>query len=299
MKKILVLLITTLFLTGCTSYIELNDLAVINAIGLEYKNNTYNFYASIVLEVDDETLKPKTSIYEIKGNSLNEIFDNLSLTLSKKIYISHLDLLLVNDSIKTNELKEIINFFLNNNESREDFLVASTSDIKKVLEKAEFEEINDLIEINNIGTSKAIYTTMYDIINNYYNNKKIYLSNIEINEHPICSGLKVFSNNTWKEIKEDDVIFINYLLNNIDTYKYSYSCSDNSYLYLNILRSTTRELDQELFITNEIKVITNDCKYEKQEILDIFNTYLKDNLDKLTDKKITIKNTIRGIYENK
>ena len=83
MKKILILLITTLFLTGCTSYIELNDLAVINAIGIEYKNNTYNFYASIVLEVDDETLKPKTSIYEIKGNSLNEIFDNGTYT---KIY---------------------------------------------------------------------------------------------------------------------------------------------------------------------------------------------------------------------
>ena len=40
MKKIFLILILFLF-TGCSSYIELNDLAIINAIGLEKANNTY------------------------------------------------------------------------------------------------------------------------------------------------------------------------------------------------------------------------------------------------------------------
>ncbi|MBQ8472311.1 MAG: hypothetical protein IJ501_02280 [Bacilli bacterium] len=297
MKK-LILLTIILLLTGCSSYIELNDLVVINSIGIEQKDNKYTFYTSIVEEVDEETMKPKTKVLEVEGNSLNEIIDNLSNSLSKKIYISHLDLLLINDSIKSNELKEIINFFLNNNESREDFLVASSKDIKKTLEETKFKEINDLIEINQQETSQAIYTTMYDLIDNYYNNKPIYLTNLIYDEKLSINGLKVLKNNTYKEIENDKTIFINYLLNKVDTFKYSYNCRNNQYLYLNILRSNTYEFNKELIITNEIKIIRNDCNLNKDEIIKTFDIYLKDNLKKLTDKKLTIKNTIRGIYEN-
>lgn len=297
MKKIF-LVVIILLLTGCDSYIELNDLAIINSIGIEYQDNTYTFYANVTEEIDKETNKPKTTIYEVKGDSINEVIDNLSLTLSKKIYISHLDLLLINDTIKKNELKEIIHFFLNNNESREDFLVATSDDIKNVLENTDFKEINDLIENNQKQTSKSIYTTMYDVINNFYLNEKIYFTNITLDEHPVCSGLKVFTNNNYQFIEEDKVIFTNYLLNNIDTYKYSYKCSSNNYLYLNILAANVNELNNEIIIANEIKVIANDCNYKKEKINQIFNHYLKDNLKEFTNKKITIKNTIRGTYEN-
>lgn len=297
MKK-LILLIIILLLTGCSSYIELNDLVVINSIGIEVQNSKYTFYTSIVSEIDEETMKPKTKVLEIEGNSLNEVIDNLSNSLSKKVYISHLDLLLINDSIKQKELKEIINFFLNNNESREDFLVASTSNIKEILEKTNFKEINDLVEINQQETSKAIYTTMFDVIDNYYNNKPIYLTNLEYDEKLSTNGLKVLKNNTYEEIESDKTIFINYLLNKVDTFKYSYNCHDNQYLYLNILRSNTNIFNKELIITNEIKIIRNDCNLDKDEIIKVFDIYLKDNLKNLTNKKLTIKNTIRGSYEN-
>ena len=298
MKKIIILLTFIFLITGCTSYSELNDLAIINAIGIEKEDNYYKLYASIVENVED-LVEPNTTIYDISGNSLNEIIDNLSLTLNKRIYVSHLDLLLINETIKTNELEEIINFFLNNNETREDFLVAFTSNIKETLEKTKFKEINDLIEINHQETSKAIYTTMYDVIDNYFSKKNIYLTNLNLDEKISINGLKEFKNNNYKDIKEEDIIFINYLLNKINTFKYSYNCKENNYLYLNILRSNTNILKDELIITNEIKVITNDCKYKKDKIIEVFNNYLKDNLINFTNKKITIKNTIRGTYENK
>lgn len=298
MKKILILLALIFIITGCSSYSELNDLAIINAIGIEKEDNNYKLYASFVENVED-LVEPNTTIYDVSGTSLNEIIDNLSLTLNKKIYISHLDLLLINETIKTNELEEIINFFLNNNETREDFLVAFTTNTKETLEKTKFKEINDLVEINHQETSKAIYTTMYDVIDNYFSKKSIYLTNLNLDEKIFINGLKEFKNNNYKDIKEEDTIFINYLLNKIKNFKYSYNCKENNYLYLNILRSNTNILKNELIITNEIKVITNDCKYKKEKIIEVFNNYLKDNLINFTDKKITIKNTIRGTYENK
>lgn len=298
MKKIFLILILFLF-TGCSSYIELNDLAIINAIGIEKVNNTYKMYASIIMETDKETTTPKTTIYEVTGVNLNDMLNQLTLTLNKKIYLSHLDLFLLNDTIKTQEFTEIINFFLNNNETREDFLVICSKNIKELLEKTNYGEINDLVEINRQEASQAIYTTMYDVINNFTLQEPIYFTNLEITEHVKIKGLKVFLNNNYQEILENDSLFLNYLLNNINTYKYNYSCQDNKFLYLNILASTTNENEKEFFIANELKVITNDCNLKKDEINNIFTNYLKTNLEKFTEKKLTIKNTIRGLYENK
>ena len=274
MKKILILVILSIFITGCQSYIELNDLKIINAIGIDFKDNKYKMFASIVDNINNDTMEPNTNIYEITGNSLNQVMDELSLTLNKKIYLSHLDLLLINDSIKTNQLEEIINFFINNNETREDFLVANTNNIKEILEKSKFKEINDLIEINHQQTSKSIYTRMYDLINSFYNKEDIYLTKISLKDNIICDGLTVFKNNNYKTINTEDTIFINYLIDNIEHYKYSYNCSNNKYLYLNILNSNTNQIN-------------------------IFKEYINENISKLTNKKIIIRNTIRGANENK
>ena len=140
MKKLILLIILTIFLTGCDSYIELNDLVVINAIGIEKDNELYKIYISLVETKNKENI---TKIIEDKGSSINQILDNLSLTLNKKIYLSHLELLVVNNTIKDKEWQEIVNFFLNNNETREDYLVAYSNDLKKALETKEFNYINE------------------------------------------------------------------------------------------------------------------------------------------------------------
>ena len=111
---------------------------------------------------------------------------------------------------------------------------------------------------------------MYDVINNFTLQEPIYFTNLEITEHVKIKGLKVFLNNNYQEILENDSLFLNYLLNNINTYKYNYSCQDNKFLYLNILASTTNENEKEFFIANELKVITNDCNLKKDEILHLY-----------------------------
>ena len=297
MKKIIILIII-LLLTGCNSYIELNDLGIIQIIGLEKIDDNYKLTTSIIEKVDEDT-NPIISIYTIEGNTIPELFNKLSLSLNKKIYLSHLDTLIINDSIKTNELENIINFFLNNNESRNDFLIITTNDIYNVINNTKSENITDLVKLNEKENSQSIYTTMYDLINNYYNKKPIYLTNIKYQDKLFINGITKIEHNKHIQIDEDKSIIINYLLNNINTYKINFRCDNNKFLYLNILSSNTNYLNNKLLITNEIKVITNDCNLNKDKINKTINNYLKDNLKEFTNKKITINNTIRGIYENK
>ena len=296
MKKLIILIII-LLLTGCNSYIELNDLGIIQIIGLEKQNNNYILTTSIIENIDKDN-NITYSIYNIEGNNIPELFDKLSLSLNKKIYLSHLDTLIINDSIKTNELDNIINFFLNNNESRNDFLIITTNNISNLINNIKSENINNLVKLNELETSKSIYTTMFDLINNYYNNNPIYLTNIEYNNKLYINGITKIEHNKHEYINEDKSIIINYLLNNINTYKINFNCNDNKYLYLNILSSNTNYLNNKLLITNEIKVITNDCNYNKDKINKTFNNYLKNNLKEFTNNNITINNTIRSIYEN-
>lgn len=296
MKKYILLLII-IFLTGCTSYVELNNLAIINIIGIEKTNDDYNITISLIDKID--ALKPTMKTISIKDSNLNKAFIKLNSLLDKKIYLSHLNVLVINDSIKDKELNEVINFFLNNRESREDFLVTYSNNINDVLEKSKFQEINNLIQINYQETSEAIYTTMYDLIKNYYNNKKFYLTNIDYKDNIYIKGITSFKNNNYQELDNKEAIFINYLLNDIQTYNYTYKCNNNKYLNLKIINATSNTIKKDLIITNEINIISNDCNLKKENINDNLNKFLQESLSKYTNKKITIKNTIRGNYENK
>ncbi len=296
MKKLSLLLSFLFLFTGCNSYTELNDLGIINMIGIEKKENNYNLYATI-LEKEKEDEEPTNTLYEIKGETIQESFNHLSLRLSKKIYLSHLDLLVINDSIKTNELNDLINFFLNESESRNNFLVVTTNNIKDLLENAKFQEINNLVKINEETTSKSIYTTMFDVMNNYYSKKPIYFTNLDATKNISINGLTKLENNKYEFINENKSLFINYLINNISSLKINLTCDSNKYLYLNILSSNTNTIKDTLIITNEIKVITNDCQLNKDSINKKINTYLQDNIKEFTSQDIVIKNTIRSVYE--
>lgn len=296
MKKLSLLLSFLFLFTGCNSYTELNDLGIINMIGIEKKENNYNLYATI-LEKEKEDEEPTNTLYEIKGETIQESFNHLSLRLSKKIYLSHLDLLVINDSIKTNELNDLINFFLNESESRNNFLVVTTNNIKDLLENAKFQEINNLVKINEETTSKSIYTTMFDVMNNYYSKKPIYFTNLDATKNISIKGLTKLENNKYEFINENKSLFINYLINNISSLKINLTCDSNKYLYLNILSSNTNTIKDTLIITNEIKVITNDCQLNKDSINKKINTYLQDNIKEFTSQDIVIKNTIRSVYE--
>jgi len=287
MKKYTLLIIILFFLNGC-SYIELNDLGIINTIGIEKQNDTYKMYATIIFEDKD-----KSKFIELEENSIQKIIDNLKLSLNKKIYLSHLDLLIINDTIKNKELEEIINFFINNNDARNDFLTVFSDNIKDTLSNSTYKEINNLIKINEKETSKAIYTTMNDIMNNYYNQEPIYLSKVSSK----IEGTMMFYHNKYQEFNNDDTIFINYLINNVHTYKKSFTCHNNKFLYLEIISSRTNYFQNNLIISNEIKIINNECNLDKKTINKKINNYLSKNLKKFTNKNIKINNTIRSRYE--
>lgn len=60
MKKILILLIMILSLTGCKDYIEINDLAILTGIVIDYTDNMYEITAQLI--VNDKKVIQKYSL---------------------------------------------------------------------------------------------------------------------------------------------------------------------------------------------------------------------------------------------
>ncbi len=185
MKKILIIIIL-LISTSCIKYNDLNELSIIKSIGISY-NNSYTLYAEIYEEIKKDN-EPKTRIYELHGETIEETFNKLKSFSNKEIFLSHIDLLILDKNLKDKNYQEIINYTLNNHDFRNDFNCIFSSNIKKLLRNSQYNEIKDFLKSNR--ESKEIINLSFDeVISNFLNNKSIYLSMINYNR-----GIKYLNN---------------------------------------------------------------------------------------------------------
>lgn len=178
MKKILLILF--FLLTGCTKYTDLKDLTIIKSIGIEY-NDKYTIYAQIYDEIKKD-IEPKTKVVITDGSTIKELFDNLKKKVNKEIFLSHIDLLILNTNIKDKNYSEIIDYFITNNEFRNDFLVILSDDINTLLKDTKYDEIEDFIKAN--GNIKNIINLSFEkLANNYLENNPFIITKIEYDNY--------------------------------------------------------------------------------------------------------------------
>ena len=172
MKKIFLLII--LLFTGCTKYSDLNDLAIIKSIGIS-RNNEYTLYAEIIEEIDNND--PKMQVIKTKAKDISTLFKNIKLQVNKEIFLSHIDLILLDFSLKNDDYNEIIHYFLSNKEFRNDFLCIFSSNIEEVLNNSKYDEIEELI-ITNQESKNVINISFEEVIKNFLDKHSFSLSSV-------------------------------------------------------------------------------------------------------------------------
>ena len=134
MKIILIILI--LLTSGCMKYTDLGKLSIVKNIGISHDNKEYTLYAEIYDEIKKDN-DPKTIIIETKGKTINELFINLNLLSQKEIFLSHIDLLILDLNLEEKNYRDIIDYFINNQYLRNDFLCILSSNIELLLKKSQ------------------------------------------------------------------------------------------------------------------------------------------------------------------
>ena len=227
MKRKLFILLFILFLTtGCTSYTELNDLGIVSILGIDFENNQYKIYVGIIEgEQDDGTLDKKYKTYSSEGETLDDAFQNIYIQSSKKVYLSHIDLLIVTENTINYCLKDVIYNFLNNNEYRNNFNMVITKDLEEILKNnIPAEEINKLVTINQQESATTMVIDFETFLKNLLIDKNSYLPYIEkIDDEKIkATTIKLIKDyKIFDTLTEEQTILFNLLNNKLSKANYN------------------------------------------------------------------------------
>jgi len=201
MKKVIIIIIaiiTLIYVNGGQNYTELNDLAIIKSIGITYEDNEYNLYAEIIDEVTQDNL-PKTKVIKANNKKIKDAFDDIKLLVNKEIYLSHIDLLIISETLNNDNYQEIIDYFLSNKEFRNDFMCIFSNEIKNVLENSKYDEVEEIITTNK-DSKNIINVTFEEIIKDFLDKKSFIASYITYDDEIRFTNNVLYQNNKTERI---------------------------------------------------------------------------------------------------
>lgn len=320
MKKLL-LIICVFLLTGCTDYVEVNDLAIITGIAINYENDMYDIYAQAIINDKESTVVT----YNTKSNSIEEAIAEISKLSNKKVFIPDLKVLIITDEVIKNK-SNYYDYFLRSNESKMDFYVyiVNKDEIKDIFSiyKDKFGSslyADSMMDFNHEVFSSStpldflnlIKTILDEGINPVY--PVITIKEVEGEKVLYLKNLVTFNDNKEKVVlSENNSIFYNILTNNIENTVFTIECGDK-YFATTINNINTKisykDNNLEIKIKSEGKIDSYSCEYNlddnntKNILNDLINDYIEKNVNEIIDMIISNEVDFIGfsnyVYRNK
>lgn len=300
MKKILIIILTLLLCTGCFDYKEINDLAIINAIGVDYENDEYVITLEILNDQIDKDSSKITSYTKVgHGKNLTSAIENAADKLSKQLIFNHIKLMILSKSIIEEKFENIIDLFLRNTYFRENFYVISatknkpetllnhTTNEAPIASTAITDTLESIRYSSNTNVLKKFDEMVEEVIT--YGIDTCF-SNITLKDNEfIVDGMSIFNNYSYKSNLSNEYVKIyNLLTDNFDRPTYTINYDNLSFTTaINNGKINTEIKSGTINITGNLmgRIIDNDPKYN---IRDPKNLERIDNdFTNLLNKKIS------------
>ncbi len=189
MKKLIIIPLILILVTGCFGYNELDNLMIINNIYIE-KNDNFKLTINEVKanHEDTEVIKDYNKI-TLSCQKLNNCFQKFK-NLPKKIYLSHLENLIFTNKITQQDITYLIKKLSKFKELREDFYVIYTNN-------------NKILKNNSLQTYLKTHKktiTFYELKKAYINKEKINIPIIKVKDDNI--KIKNYKSIDWRNTNE-------------------------------------------------------------------------------------------------
>lgn len=197
--KIILLLLIVFMFNGMRDARELNELSILSAVGVDIDENGEYIITSQVLNTQKSgdssggSSNSSVVVYETKRKSIHEALRDTIEKVPNKLYIAHLELLLISeDAAKNNDIMDTLDFFLRDNEGGNNFMIVIAKDDKpqEILSKlsaitsdpakAITESIESTYEYEAASTDYLLYDTLDMILNN---RRTVVVSSISLDQH--------------------------------------------------------------------------------------------------------------------
>ena len=291
MKKIVITGIILLLFLGYAPYQELNDLAVVDFMALDFKDSKYKLYLNII-NMDN-------TVYELVGDSLGEVFFKAKNVNNKKTYYNHLNVALFSTNILKE--KELLTF-LKDEFTNIDYVTLGTKDnIEDILDKFhQSYDYESFITKEKEDLGSIINVTFKDLLSNSMDDIKTPLIPlITIQDNVLHSnGGYLFSKDTYLD---NNISKASYLISNkISSYSQKVEIDDNYYeVFLSNLKTNINYKDNILKITIKGDINSPDTD-NLEKIKEIVINNLKNDVNSFIlvelDNKKSFSNIINYIY---
>lgn len=318
MKKIIILLFFIFLSCSCCDYKELNNLAIVSGIAIDFDNEKNNFKITFEVLNDDEASdnsKNDNRAYYVSGSgkTVTEAFNSTNLEISKILYLNHVKIMIMSEEIATKKSNQIIDYFIRNPNINNMFymLVAKENDAKTILKststanKVVSESLYTMIE-NTTSENLSLKVNLEDYVDlNVNPMQDLYLPTVtKKNDKLKLEGIAIFNNkNELKEIlsyKESQAL--NILLNKNKNAFYKYKCSnkneEDKYVIIDVykqnLKFNIKNNNVDINTNLMARIEENQCNYDLKD---------KDNYYKLQNKfnkiiKKDLENTMETLINN-
>ena len=228
MKKIIIPILVLLLLTGYTPYVEVNDLVIVDMLGIEKVDNDYILTINTVYEEkDNNATKSIYKDYVFKGKSLGKVFLEAKKINTKKAYYGHLKLVVFQSKLLD---KELINYFQKEFKEMNYLIIGTDSRINDLFKK--YNSSSKIIKAVNkekISNADIHLATFEDYLKDIVNKKRTStLPVVSLNNNSlVVKGLETYQKNI---LLSKEQAKITYLLNNkITSFHQSIKLNDKYY----------------------------------------------------------------------
>lgn len=310
MKKIFILLLLVLMCSGCYDNVELDNLAIINGVGIDYIDNKYILTYEILNDTKTQNNEAMLS-YTVTGSgrTISEAFTNTNYKVSKKSYFAHLSLVIVHKNVLNEKLENITDFLLRDTNIRSKFKLVGTSNNtpEEILKNNSdnhpvvSEQIVDLLD-NEVYNNNIVNNDSFTDIASKLISKKhdVIINSISLeNDEITLSDSFILKEYNYQNIlsKEDSAIY-NLLTKNVITAEFQKNY-ENGLVAITINQSDSSiDIKSDKIIINtdlEAKIIQNEAGFD----LTKDDEYKKLNKEFEKIVKENIYTFIKTIQENK
>ena len=113
MRKIILLIIVLFSMTGCYDYQELNNMSVVDAIGIDYKDEMYIVSFEVIKSIKNgDSATISTEIVKATDEVLAKAINKAIMSAGKKVSLKHVKLLLVGMGMAKEDINPIIDYVI-------------------------------------------------------------------------------------------------------------------------------------------------------------------------------------------
>lgn len=199
------IILPTIFLTGCWSSHEINTLAISMCIGIDKTKTGYLVSEQVLnpkaISSSKATNESPVMVFTTEGEDLEEAIRKFTSQSSRKLYHSHVQMVVVSEDVAKDGLNDILDFFARDREFRTDynFIVAKNTTANKILSiLTPIDSIPGVDMFNSLKTSEKNWAPTKSI-------RIIELINsiIADGKNPVLTGVEISNAETYPDSTDD------------------------------------------------------------------------------------------------